>query len=191
MSIILRMTDYSFFLYNALAPSGILIALKKILQENKNPPVILCIGSDLSVGDSLGPLCGTKLKERLQGLNCYVYGTLAKPITAHEVKFMNHFLLSTHPNSPIIAIDAAVGLSGDVGLIKVSKKPLKPGSGTNKKLNKVGDVSIMGVVAEKSAFNYALFSATRLNVVHTMANAIVTAVSDYFIDLLQTQNIAN
>ena len=49
----------------------------------------------------------TLLKEQLSGLNCYVYGTLAKPITAHEVKYMNEFLKSTHPESPIIAIDAA------------------------------------------------------------------------------------
>ena len=35
------------------------------------------------VGDSLGPVTGTKLKQQLAGLNCYVYGTLSKPITAH------------------------------------------------------------------------------------------------------------
>ena len=84
--------DYSFNLYNALAPEGICLALKKMLAANNANPVILCIGSDLSVGDSLGPVTGTKLKEKLKNLNCYVYGTLAKPITAHEVKYMNEFL---------------------------------------------------------------------------------------------------
>ena len=103
--------DYSFNLYNSLAPNGVCLALKKIMPENCKPPVILCIGSDLSVGDSLGPVTGTKLKQMLAGLNCYVYGTLAKPITAHEVKYMNDFLRQTHPDSPIIAIDAAVGLA--------------------------------------------------------------------------------
>ncbi len=77
--------DYSFNLYNALATQGICLSLKKILPLQSQPPVILCIGSDLSVGDSLGPVAGTKLREKLQGLNCYVYGTLSKPITAHEV----------------------------------------------------------------------------------------------------------
>ena len=88
-------------------------------------------------------VAGTKLKERLAGLNCYIYGTLAKPITAHEVKYMNEFLRSTHPEAPIIAIDAAVGLAGDIGLIKLAKRGIKPGSGANKKLSKVGDVSII------------------------------------------------
>lgn len=179
--------DYSFNLYNSLAPSGITIALKKIFNQNPSSPVIICIGSDLSVGDSLGPLTGTKIKQRLAGLNCFVYGTLAKPITAHEVKYINNFLKNTHPSCPIIAIDAAVGVSGDVGLIKISKNGVRPGSGANKKLNKIGDASIMGVVAEKSILNYSLFSSTRLNIVNKMSDIICDGVCDYYFDLLQKQ----
>lgn len=177
--------DYSFNLYNALATQGICLSLKKILSLQSQPPVILCIGSDLSVGDSLGPVAGTKLREKLQGLNCYVYGTLSKPITAHEVKYMNEFLRSTHPENPVIAIDAAVGLAGDIGLIKLAKKGIKPGSGANKRLAKVGDVSIMGIVAEHSAFNYSLFSATRLNVVYKMAEIIAEGVASFIIENLR------
>lgn len=177
--------EYSFNLYNSLAADGEAVALKKILPEAEAAPIILCVGSDLSVGDSLGPVTGTKLKERLKGLNLYIYGTLSKPITAHEVKYMNEFLRQTHPNSPIIAIDAAVGAAGDVGLIKIAKRGLKPGSGANKKLARVGDVSIMGIVAEKTMFNYSLFSATRLNVVFRMAEIIADGVSTYVTDVLQ------
>ncbi|MBD5632523.1 MAG: spore protease YyaC [Clostridia bacterium] len=178
--------DYSFNLYNAMAPGGVCLSLKKLLQFNGEAPVILCIGSDLSVGDSLGPVTGTKLKEKLAGLNCYIYGSLSKPITAHEVKYMNEFLRATHPNSPIIAIDAAVGLAGDIGLIRLAKRGIKPGSGANKKLSKVGDVSIMGIVAERSMFNYSLFSATRLNLVYKMAEIISEGVSSYILESLQS-----
>ena len=59
--------DYSFNLYNALAPHGICLALKKIVTMSGVAPAIICIGSDLSVGDSLGPITGTKLKEKLGG----------------------------------------------------------------------------------------------------------------------------
>lgn len=173
--------EYSFNLYNALAPDGVCLSLKKILPAENFTPVVLCIGSDLSVGDSLGPVTGTKIKEKLGGLNCYVYGTLAKPITAHEVKYMNEFLRETHPCSPVIAIDAAVGLAGDIGLIKIAKRAIKPGSGANKKLSKVGDVSVMGIVAERSVFNYSLFSSTRLNVVYKMAEIISEGVANYII----------
>lgn len=177
--------DYSFNLYNSLAPSGVCLALKKSLPVQPQPPVILCIGSDLSVGDSLGPITGTKLKKALAYMNCYVYGTLSKPITAHEVKYMNEFLRLTHPDSPIIAIDAAVGNAGDIGLIKIARRPLKPGSGANKKLQKVGDVSIMGIIAEQSVFNYSLFAATRLNVIYKMAEIISEGVATFMLDRIR------
>lgn len=181
--------DYSFNLYNSLAPGGVCLALKKIMPTDGEAPVILCIGSDLSVGDSLGPVTGTKLKQQLAGLNCFVYGTLAKPITAHEVKYMNDFLRFTHPNSPVIAVDAAVGLAGDIGLIKVAPRGLKPGSGANKKLQKVGDVSIMGIIAEQSVFNYSLFSATRLNVVYKMSDIIAEGITSFVLDYLQNAGL--
>lgn len=181
--------DYSFNLYNSLAPNGICLALKKIVSTDGGAPVILCIGSDLSVGDSLGPVTGTKLKQMLAGLNCYVYGTLSKPITAHEVKYMNEFLKRTHPDSPIIAVDAAVGLAGDIGLIKVARRGLKPGSGANKKLAKVGDVSIMGIIAEQSVFNYSLFSATRLNVIYKMSEIIAEGITSFIFDYIQNAGV--
>ena len=177
--------EYSFNVYNSLAPSGEMLALKKILPEINGAPVIVCIGSDLSVGDSLGPVTGTKLKEKLKGLNVYVYGTLSKPITAHEVKYTSEFIKSTHPDSTVIAIDAAVGTAGDIGLIKVAKRALKPGSGANKRLAKVGDVSVMGIVAEKSLFNYSLFSSTRLNMVYKMAEIISEGIATFIVDALQ------
>ncbi len=181
--------DYSFNLYNSLAPGGVCLALKKFIPVKTCAPVILCIGSDLSVGDSLGPVTGTKLKDKLAGLNCYVYGTLSKPITAHEVKYMNEFLKSTHPDSPVIAVDAAVGLAGDIGLIKVTHRGIKPGSGANKKLSKVGDVSIMGIIAERSVFNYSLFSATRLNVIYKMSEIIAEGVASFILDYIQNANL--
>lgn len=175
---------YSFNLLNSVAADGAYAALKKVVGNTAKPPVVLCIGSDLSVGDSLGPLVGTMLKNLLSEHNIYVYGTLSKPVTAKEVGYMNDFLSKTHPDQPVIAVDAAVGSADDVGLIKIASKGLNPGSGADKKLSKVGNVSIMGIVAEKSLFNYALFSATRLNMVYRMANIISNGICDYFTDFL-------
>ncbi|MGN0817464.1 MAG: spore protease YyaC [Candidatus Coproplasma sp.] len=179
--------EFSFNLYNTMAADGEVIALKRIMPQNSLTPVILCVGSDLSVGDSLGPLVGTMLKNKLRALNIYVYGTLARPITAHEVKYMNEFIRQTHPNCPIIAVDAAVGTAGDIGLIKIIKRGLKPGSGANKNLTRVGDVSVMGIVAEKTMFNYTLFSSTRLNMVFRMAQIISDGIAAYLTDFIQTK----
>lgn len=183
--------EYSFNVFNALAPDGEVVVLKKILGKMTSPPVIVCVGSDLSVGDSLGPIVGTKLKEKLAGLNVYVYGCLAKPITAREIKYTADFIRETHPDSKVIAVDAAVGCAGDVGLIKLSADSLRPGSGANKKLQKLGNASVMGIVAEKSLFNYAIFSATRLNIVYRMAEIISEGIANYVFELLSEQNISH
>lgn len=168
--------EYAFHYYNTMAETGIMTALSRLLGETNTPPVILCIGSDLAVGDSLGPVTGTLLKDR-EGFAGYVYGTLKCPVTAKEVKYVNDFLKKTHPNSKIIAVDAAVGDEGDVGLIKVLDTPLRPGSGANKRLGKVGDVSVLGIVARKAAFTYSSLNLTRLNVVYAMADCIAGALS--------------
>ena len=141
------------------------------------PPVIVCVGSDLAIGDSLGPITGSLLKYKTQGVNCFLYGTLAAPVTAKEIKYMRNFLKKTHPNSPILAIDAAVGEKGDIGVIRVTDSPLFPGAGANKQLGSLGDASILGIVAEKSVSNYGILNTTRLNLVYTMAEIISEGVS--------------
>lgn len=166
--------EYSFHFYNGLAETGILTALSRLAQNFNYAPVVLCVGSDLAIGDSLGPLVGTMLKRR--GFSGPVYGTLKNPVTAKEVKYINDFLKKTHPNTPVIAIDAAVGEDADVGLVKVTDLPLKPGSGANKRLGKVGDLSILGIVAGRSAFSYSVLNLTRLNMVYGMAEAISEAI---------------
>lgn len=141
------------------------------------PPVIVCIGSDLAIGDSLGPITGSMLQYKTQGLKAFVYGTLASPVTAKEIKYIRTFLKETHAGSQIIAVDAAVGAEGDIGLLKLSDTPLSPGAGANKKLGSIGDISVMGIVAEKSVANYGLFNTTRLNLVYSMSEIVSESIA--------------
>ncbi len=189
--------EYSFHLYNKFAADGAAMAIDKLLQtkkernererrgagtrlpQNQAPVIVVCVGSDLAIGDSLGPIVGSMLKYKTYRSNFFLYGTLASPVTAKEVGYLREFLKETHKNSQIIAIDAAVGDRGDIGLIKLSDSPLFPGAGANKKLGAVGDISIMGVVAEKSLNNYGLLNTTRLNLVYTMSEIISDAVANY------------
>lgn len=158
-------------------------------QENKrfqqafdgdfsSPPVVVCVGSDLAIGDSLGPLVGSMLSFKTQGLPVFIYGTLSAPVTAKEISSIRRFLKSTHPSSQIVAVDAAVGMQGDVGLIKVLPTPLCPGAGANKALGDLGDISIMGIVAEKSVANYGFLNTTRLHLVYAMAERIADGLSN-------------
>ncbi len=173
--------EYTFHFYNSLAETGALMALSKLLDGTTAPPVVVCVGSDLAIGDSLGPITGSLIKKKLGGSCAYVYGTLKSPVTAKEVKYLNGFLRKTHPNSKIIAVDAAVGEESEVGLIKISNVALRPGSGANKKLGKLGDISILGIVARKTAFSYSLLNLTRLNMVYSMSEIISDALSSFYL----------
>lgn len=144
----------------------------------EKPPVIVCIGSDLAIGDSLGPLVGSMLKYKTQGMHVFIYGTLAAPVTAKEIKYLRTFLKETHAGSQIVAVDAAVGAAGDIGLIKFTDSPLYPGAGAQKKLGAIGDISVMGIVAEKSVANYGLLNTTRLNLVYSMSETLSDAIAN-------------
>lgn len=146
-------------------------------ENEAAPPVVVCVGSDLAIGDSLGPVTGSLLKYKTQGVNCFLYGTLASPVTAKEIKYLRSFLKKTHPKSQILAIDAAVGEKGDIGVIRITDSPLFPGAGANKQLGCLGDVSVLGIVAEKSVSNYGILNTTRLNLVYTMSEIISEGVS--------------
>lgn len=170
------MEEFNFCVYNAYARNGVSIALKRMVKP-EDRPVILCIGSDAVMGDALSPLIGTLLKENYK-YDGYVYGTLKSTVTAKEVNYAEDFIRTFHPGSKIIAVDAAVGRADDIGLIKVTDGGLFPGQGVNKELNKVGDVSVMGIVAEKSIMNYALLNVTRMNLIYKIADTIAGAIHD-------------
>ena len=168
--------EFTFNSFNNYASAGIYQALTECNVQHKKP-IFICIGSDLVLGDSLGPLVGTFLKNK--NIGAYIYGTLNFPITAKEVEYARTYLKQMHPNSITIAIDAAIGESDDVGLIKVLNKGLKPGLGVDKNLGVVGDLSIIGVVASKSNKNNNLFNLTRLNLVYKMAEKIASGIEQY------------
>lgn len=190
--------EFAFHIYNKMASDGVSMATDKLLKIHQNNktrgagmrsmqngevlppekfPVVVCIGSDLAIGDSLGPIVGSMLKFKTQGLGFFLYGTLSAPVTAKEIKYMRTFLKETHRGCPVIAIDAAVGDAGDIGLIKINDTPLLPGAGANKQLGAIGDITIMGIVAEKSIANYGLLNTTRLNLVYSMAEIISDGLS--------------
>ena len=167
------------FTYNVNNPScdkGISDSLKIVYKTYK--PVIVCIGSDLAIGDSLGPLLGTFLQEKLQG-KAYIYGTLNSPVTAKEAEIVSKTIKLLHPNSKILAIDAGVGERADIGLIKVCNYGIKPGLGVNKNLSMIGDASIIGIVAEKTNAINNIFSATRLNLIYKMSYAISNGIENF------------
>lgn len=124
--------------------------LKYIIKTSKDSnqeTIILCVGSDRSTGDSLGPIIGYKLKKSMQ-CNFYVYGDLTHPVHAANLARYMECINQTFINPYIIAIDASLGRKDHVGLITLGTGPLRPGLGVKKKLPEVGDIHITGIVNE-------------------------------------------
>jgi putative sporulation protein YyaC len=77
-----------------------------------------------------------------------------------------------HPNHCIIAIDASLGSEEHLGYVTLKEGSLRPGSGVQKNLSKVGDIAITGIVNVQGLLNQASLQATRLSVVMKLADCI-------------------
>ncbi len=120
-----------------------LLAWKAIKRRlRRHPLIFLCIGTPKIPGDCLGPLVGTLLQSHIQ---YHVYGTLAHPVHALNLKETIRHIHHCHPGAVIIAIDAAIGSGSQNGFLTVQKGALKPGIGLGKRLPHIGHIQITGV----------------------------------------------
>lgn len=170
-----RREEQKFDYDNPATPSlmaGFLQAqLLSFLAAGAEQVVAMCIGTDRSTGDALGPLVGTLLTENNPGISL-VLGTLEKPV--HASNLQEHIDgVYRHCRRPvIIAVDACLGRLDSVGSITVGRGPLRPGAGVNKALPQVGQVYITGVVNVGGFMEYFVLQNTRLSLVMKMARTI-------------------
>lgn len=133
--------------------------------------IVVCIGTDRSTGDSLGPLIGTKLSEFSQDL-FKIYGTLDHPVHAiNLVETINH-IQNNYENPYILAIDACLGDMKNVGAVTLNGGSLKPGAAVQKSLPSVGHSHITGIVNVGGFMEFFVLQNTRLSVVVKMADKI-------------------
>ncbi|CAH0298328.1 hypothetical protein SRABI96_04505 [Peribacillus sp. Bi96] len=161
-------------------------ASKQISQELINllptgklqPIVIVCIGTDRSTGDSLGPLVGTLLSEKTENSSSsfHVYGTLDDPIHAMNLQEKLNEIKKLHTNPFIIGIDACLGKMKSVGIVQIGQGPVKPGAGVNKDLPSVGNAHITGIVNVSGFMEFMVLQNTRLNLVLKMAKIIAEGI---------------
>lgn len=133
--------------------------------------VFLCIGTDRSTGDSLGPMVGYKLT-KFHKNNLIVFGTLQEPVHAKNLCNTMDIIKTKYENPFIIAIDACLGSTKTVGNIVIQNTPLSPGSAMNKSLPTVGDLSITGIVNVSGPFDFMVLQSTRLYSVLKLADII-------------------
>ncbi|MEW6307978.1 MAG: spore protease YyaC [Bacillota bacterium] len=157
-----RLADFISRLYGSRSPGA--------------PVVALCIGTDRSTGDALGPLAGTELSQH-GGRLARVHGTLDAPVHAANLREILASIGQSHPRAWVIAIDACLGSVENVGTIAAGSGPLRPGAGVNKDLPPVGDAYVTGVVNVGGFMEYFVLQNTRLNLVVRMAKVIAQGVA--------------
>ncbi|GAW93663.1 spore protease YyaC [Calderihabitans maritimus] len=146
-----------------------------VLDPKQNRPlIVLGIGTDRSTGDSLGPLVGTKLQEMTKDLT--IYGSLDEPVHASNLEQKLKEIGANYDNPLIIAVDACLGLSENIGFITLAPGSLKPGAGVHKNLPPVGHVHFTGTVNVGGYMEYFVLQNTRLNLVMKMANKIALSI---------------
>ena len=148
-------------------------ALKYKTQNSQ--PIFMCIGTEKVFSDSLGPRVGTLLNKHMS-LPTFVYGMSEQNITAENLLYCYSFIKSMHPCSKIVVIDAAVGSPEQIGNVQLSDGGITPGAATNKNLPSVGDVSIVGVVADKSMNDFYTLNSEKDKLVGQVAQFIVDAI---------------
>jgi putative sporulation protein YyaC len=137
------------------------------------PIVVVCVGTDRSTGDALGPLVGSSLHKN-SGIP--VYGTLDDPVHAVNLAERLESIQQLHRNPYMIAIDACLGQLTSVGCIQAGEGPVKPGAGVNKELPPVGDYHITGIVNVGGFMEYFVLQNTRLSLVVNMSEIITESI---------------
>ncbi len=133
--------------------------------------VFVCIGTDRSTGDSLGPLIGYKMND-LRYNNIYVHGNLDEPVHAKNIDRVMEHVASCYEKPLVVAVDACLGKMDHIGFVTIGEGSIKPGSGVKKDLAPVGDMYITGIVNFGGFMDYLILQNTRLSIVMKMADMI-------------------
>ena len=141
--------------------------LKDYINEKS---IIVCIGTDKCIGDCLGPLVGTYLKNANFCLP--VYGTTENPIHALNLRNKLDLINKLHSDANIIGVDACLGEDDSIGEIQVRNYPIHPGNGVGKSLPSVGTMSLVGIVDSNASSEIFSSRSIRLDLIIKMANVI-------------------
>ncbi len=138
-----------------------------------NSIVVFCIGTDRAVGDSLGPLVGTRLTA--MGLE-NVMGTLEMPVHAVNISSKKKMLYNIYDKPLVVAVDASLGVYSDIGTLSIWEGALLPGAGVSKNLCEIGDISVTGIVNKWSFNGLAQLRTTKPDFIKNMSDIIAEGI---------------
>lgn len=137
--------------------------------------IFICIGSDRSTGDCLGPLIGSILLKQLPR-PVVTFGSLNSPVHALNLETTITNIHKNYQGYKIVAIDACLGSRERVGFIEIGLGQIFPGSSLNKNLPPIGDIFINGIVNVGGFMDFMVLQSTRLSAVLPMARFIAQGI---------------
>lgn len=149
---------------------------------NKKEIVFCCIGTDKVIGDCIGPITGSLLKNKIN--NRFVYGDLDNNLTFNNINEKINEIHSKFYNPFIIAIDAALSNDNYIGQIFIQNGGICIGEGLNKEYNNIGNLGIKAVVGKDYNDN-ALNFKTLQNVSLKRIIFLSKIISDGIIDCIE------
>ncbi|WP_406566351.1 spore protease YyaC [Jeotgalibacillus aurantiacus] len=160
---------------DSMTPHRLARELAARYPSDGRPIVFVCIGTDRSTGDSLGPLTGSLLEKRKLP-HFFQYGTLKEPVHALNLEEVIERIRFLHHDAFIVGIDACLGHFKNIGYLEVGDGPVRPGAGVHKELPATGDIHIIGIVNAGGFMEHAMLQNTRLYLVNEMATMIADAI---------------
>lgn len=145
----------------------------KIVDSFNDNTIIICIGTDKHIGDCLGPLVGTILKEKNFPMN--IFGTLKEPIHALNINKKYKEIIKNYPDSNAIVIDACLGKDKNIGNIFIKENGISPGKGVGKSLPHIKGLGIAGIIDSSDNSELFVTKPIRLSFIKDMAEIIANS----------------
>lgn len=157
--------------------------LQKNIYQYRNQKfsdvVILCIGTNKLIGDSIGPIVGQKLKEEKMKEKISVYGDLKQSINFKNAKTVLEKIFKSYQKPFIITIDSALGTERMVSKIVVNKGIIRIGKSLGRSICYPSHITIKGVVGEnKNTYddNIKILNEVEPELIWNLSNIMVEGI---------------
>lgn len=151
--------------------------LKKEIQKNADKQMmVLCIGTEKVIGDSLGPMTGEKLSQMNLPRPILVKGSLKHPI--HYLNFQDEWEKINRKYAPLftLVVDSSLYREPYIGKTILTKGKTTLGDTIHKKKYCVGNCTLKGVVGQdfkNPIQNMQVLEHVSQQLIQEMSNQIV------------------
>lgn len=138
--------------------------------------VILCVGTNKLIGDSIGPIVGQKLTRLLNDKeNVKIYGNTRETLNLQNARHILEKIPYIYQAPFIITIDAALGPKEMIESIFITTGKIKIGEALGHSIGYYSNINIKGIVGEYQENlkeNLDTLSEVKRKCIHKLSNQI-------------------